>query len=220
MKKTAIVIAVLSGIAVSGTASAANSSATMKVEGTIVPAICNISLNGGTSATLSIGKINSASIGTTGIALEPQHVALNINCPGPAVVGFGVTDLGENAGSVQVNGTTSSKFFSLGKTKSGVNVGGYTVLLDSGRVDSRNIANFISTKNGENWVTLNSKPPVDGNDGTVYSWSAETGKRAPTVGLVHQVTLTVNPFINKLPQSDMSDKIEIKGEATYDLVYL
>lgn len=220
MKKTAIVMAVLSGMAVSCVANAATSRATMKIEGTIVPATCDISLNGGTSATLTLGKVSAAQlVGNSFTELPSQSVSMNVNCPSPTVVGFQAMDLGEKAGEVDLAGTKDPSLFSLGTTKSGAIAGGYFVSFGSGKVDSRNIVNFIASDTGENWSDMSGKA-ISASKKQIYSWSAESGKNAPTLGFMHQVQLQINSYINPLSDKDLSDKIDLRGEATYDLVYL
>jgi hypothetical protein len=220
MQKTAILIAMLSGITVSSVANAANSQATMKVEGSIIPATCNINLNGGTSSVLSLGKISAAQLAQRGTTELPNKVVtLNIICPAPSLVGFQVMDLGEKAGQVDLAGTISPSLFSLGTTKSGAIAGGYFIDFDSGKVDARNVVSFISSNtSGTDWKKFTGT--IDAAKKSVYSWSAASGQNAPTIGLSHQVLLKVHPYINPLSAADSADKIELRGEATYDLVYL
>ncbi|SPZ61741.1 P pilus assembly protein, pilin FimA [Serratia quinivorans] len=220
MKKTAIFIAILSGITVSNVASAANSQATMKVEGSIIPATCNINLNGSTSSVLSLGKITAAQLAQSGVTELPNKVVtLNINCPAPTVVGFQVMDLGEKAGQVDLAGVKDAGLFSLGTTKSGAIAGGYFIDLSSGKVDAKNVVSFISSNtSGTNWNKFTGM--IDAAKKSVYSWSATSGLNAPAIGLSHQVLLNVHPYINPLSGPDSADKVELRGEATYDLVYL
>ncbi|MFQ0830763.1 DUF1120 domain-containing protein [Serratia fonticola] len=220
MQKTAILIAMLSGITVSSVANAANSQATMKVEGSIVPATCNINLNGSTSSVLSLGKITAAQLAQSGTTELPNKVVtLNINCPSPTLVGFQVMDLGEKAGQVDLSGVKDVGLFSLGTTKSGAIAGGYFIGFASGKVDARNVVSFISSNtSGANWNKHTGM--IDAAKKSVYSWSATSGQNAPAIGLSHQVLLTLHPYINPLSAADSADKIELRGEATYDLVYL
>lgn len=220
MKKTAIFIAMLSGITVSSVANAANSQATMKVEGSIIPATCNINLNGSTSSVLSLGKITAAQLALSGTTDLPNKVvALNINCPAPTLVGFQVMDLGEKAGQVDLAGVKDAGLFSLGTTKSGAIAGGYFINFDSGRVDAKNVVNFIASNNsGTNWNRYTGM--IDAAKKSIYSWSTASGQNAPAIGLSHQVLLNIHPYINPLSAADSADKVELRGEATYDLVYL
>lgn len=224
MQKTAILIAMLGGITVSSVANAANSQATMKIEGSIVPATCNINLNGSTSSVLSLGKISAAQLAQSGITngiteLPNKVVTLNISCPSPTSVGFQVMDLGVKAGQVDLAGVKNAGLFSLGTTKSGAITGGYFINFDSGKVDARNVVSFISSNtSGTNWNQYTGM--IDAAKKSVYSWSATTGQNTPAIGLSHQVLLNVHPYINPLSAADLADKIELRGEATYDLVYL
>jgi hypothetical protein len=220
MQKTAILVAILSSVTVSNVANAANSQATMKVEGSIIPATCNISLNGSTSSVLSLGKISAAQLTQSGVTELPNKVVtLNIICPAPSLVGFQVMDLGEKAGQVNLGGAISPDLFSLGTTKSGAIAGGYFIDFDSGKVDARNIVSFISSNtSGTDWKKFTGT--IDAAKKSIYSWSATSGQNAPAIGLSHQVLLKVHPYINPLSAADSADKIELRGEATYDLVYL
>lgn len=221
MKKTAIVIALLSSVAASGVANAANSQATMKLEGSIIPATCNIKVNGSTSSTLSLGKITAAQLeqngGTT--LLPNKNVSLNITCPSPTFVGFQVMDLGEKAGQVELSGVKDIGLFSLGTTKSGAIVGGYFIDFESGKIDAKKVTNFISSASLDGkWSKFTGK--LDAMKKSIYSWSTESAMSYPSIGFSHEVGLTIHPYINPLSASDAADKIELSGEATYDLVYL
>lgn len=220
MKKTALIVPILSTIAFAGAAQAANSQATMKIQGTIVPATCNIDINGSTTSTLQLGKINAAITANNAIATLPSQVAtLNISCPSATMVGFAVADIAEKAGQVELNGLASPGLFSLGATPSGAIVGGYTVQMLNGIVDQKSITGFLASDNAETWRTLVSNQ-IDAKTHTLYSWSSNKGINTPSAGLKHQIRMGISPFINPLSAKDAADKIELRGEATYDLIYL
>jgi len=224
MKKTTILMAILGSLAVSGAANAANSQATMKLEGTIIPATCNINLDGGNSKALSLGKISAADVlkeGGNAYQLQEKTVHLNINCPSPTIVGFQVMDLGDKAGQVDLAGAKNSALFSLGTTKSGAISGGYLVSLSSGKIDAQTVAQFISSETGENWNIFNSENNgIDASKKTIYSWTAKSGNLAPAIGLSHSIEMEIHPYVNPLSEKDAADQINLRGEATYDLVYL
>lgn len=219
MKKTALIVSVLSTIAFAGAAQAANSQATMKIQGTIVPATCNIDLNGSTSSTLQLGKINAALANNTTVTLPSQLATLNISCPSPTSVGFSVADVAEKAGQVQLGNLASPTLFSLGATPGGAVVGGYTVQILDGKVDQNSIMGFLTSNNAETWQLLDNRQ-LDANKRAIYSWSFKQGENTPSVGLKHQISMAISPFINPLSAKDAADKIELHGEATYDLIYL
>ncbi|PRD15975.1 DUF1120 domain-containing protein [Pantoea coffeiphila] len=218
MKKKLLLVSVLSGLAISGAASAATSQVTMKLEGSIIPATCNININGGTSSTLSLGKISAAQLKPGQMfELEDKAIRLNINCPSPTMVGFQVMDLGQKAGQVDMNGTKGPSLFSLGTTKSGAIAGGYVVHLEKGTIDAQNVYNFISSETGETWQVSNGTLNSVKKD--IISWGA-TSTLSPSIGLSHQIDMSVHSYINPIAEKDISDKIDLRGEATYDLVYL
>ncbi|MEJ4045791.1 hypothetical protein [Erwinia sp. SLM-02] len=219
MKKTTILVSLVAAIATVNVATAANSTASMSITGKIVPPTCNISFNGGTSSSLTVGKINPALLSEDNFsALPALNASLSISCPTASGVGFKARDVAEGAGKTGITGMDMKEVFSLGKTPSGAAIGGYTVTMESGTIDNSKITNFLSSVSGQSWDVMNAGAALDPTSSTMYSW-ANSGQ-VPQMGRQHQINLKIQPFINATKQLSTGDAIELNGQATYDLVYL
>lgn len=221
MKKTAIIISLLAAMTTIGTANAANSHATLKIKGKIVPPTCDINFDGGNSASLDMGKVNPGLLSDNEFSPLPYLTAnLNITCPAATGVGFTATDLAAGAGKVTLLGADANGLFSLGLAKNGKTVGGYLVNLKSATVDQTTVTNFLYREGSGSW---NRSPvgmtDVDPTGQKVYSWGASNND-VPTGASRHQVQLEIRPVINAMKELGNTDNIELSGEATYDLVYL
>ncbi|MBJ9999841.1 hypothetical protein [Erwinia sp. S38] len=219
MKKMTILVSVVAAMATVNVANATNSTATMNITGKIVPPTCNISFNGGTSSSLSMGKINPGLLSEDHFSALPElKASLSISCPAATGVGFKARDVAEGAQSVKITGLDVKELFSFGNTESGTPIGGYTVSMESGTIDDSRIAHFLSSFSGQAWDDMNSGAALDPSSIFMYSWSTTT--LVPQMGRQHQINLKIQPFINATKELGTSDAIELNGQATYDLVYL
>lgn len=219
MKKTTMLVSLVAVIATVNVASAANSTATMSITGKIVPPTCNISFNGGTSSSLTLGKINPALLSEDNFSTLPAlNASLSISCPTASGVGFKARDVAEGAGKAGITGLDMKELFSLGNTPGGAPIGGYTVTMEGGTIDNSKITNFLSSVSGQSWDIMNAGSVLDPTSSTMYGWSSNGN--APQMGRQHQIDLKIQPFINATKQLGTGDAIELNGQATYDLVYL
>ncbi|MBK4725195.1 DUF1120 domain-containing protein [Pantoea agglomerans] len=222
-KKTALNLTLLAAIATSGMANA-GSQFTVKVDGMIVPASCDIG-NGSGSTTVQLGKLSADKLNTDSETMLPvKKMQLRIDCPSATAVAIQPTDVAEKAGQVSYLGMKMVDIFSLGATSDGAVIGGYIVKLDtnSTNVDQLGVSSFLSAPVGSNvWSTFdNSAHIVSGTGQNMYSWTRGSKGNAPAMGKVHTIGLEFTPFISPASTLKTSENIDIKGEATYDLVYL
>lgn len=222
-KKTALSVTLLAAIATSGMANAGKSQFTVKVDGTIVPASCDIGKGIG-STTVQLGKLSADRLNTDSETMLPvKKMQLRIDCPSATAVAIQPTDVAEKAGQVAYRGLKMVDIFSLGATSDGAVVGGYMVRLDtnSTNVDQLGVSNFLSAPVGSNvWSAFDNAHIVSGTGQKMYSWTRGSKGNAPAMGKVHTIGLEFTPFISPTSTLKTSENIEIKGEATYDLVYL
>lgn len=223
-KKTALSVTLLAAIATSGMANAGKSQLTVKVDGTIVPASCDIGKGIG-SVSIQLGKLSADRLNMNKETILPAHkMQIRIDCPSATAVAIQPADVAEKAGQVSYQGTKMADIFSLGATSDGAVIGGYMVKLDtnSTKVDQLGVSNFLSAPVGSNvWSSFdNDSNIISGTGQNMYSWTRGDKSNAPAMGKIHNIGLEFLPFISPASKLKTSEKIDIKGEATYDLVYL
>lgn len=180
LTKTALSLSLLAIMATSGMANAKNSQFTLKVEGTIVPASCDIG-NGASAKTVLLGKLQADKLNVDSETLLPSRtVSIDIQCAGLTAVGIQPTDVAEKAGQVNYMGVKAPDAFSLGATADGTVIGGYMVKLNSGetKVDNQGITSFISAPVGSGiWHNVDSSQAISSNGQNMYSWAMGNGQR-------------------------------------------
>lgn len=221
MKKTSLIASIVGCLAVSGSALAGPSQATLKLEGTLVPASCSI-YSGGVGAagtTIPLGKISFERLNQDDITqLGQKTTQVIITCPAATTVGFEMTDTAAKAGEVVIGTVKAGKMFSLGATKEDKVIGGYTITFGNASVDQKPVRSFLS-QTSDAWNVMTANDTVNPNRHEVYSWTTSS-QDLPSAGENHQVSMVIKPFINPLKDLGSADQIDIKGSATYDLVYL
>lgn len=222
-KKTALNVTLLAAIATSGMANAGKSQFTVKVDGMIVPASCDIGKGIG-STTVQLGKLSANKLNMdTETMLPVKKVQLRIDCPSATTVAIQPTDVAEKAGQVSYMGMKMVDAFSLGATSDGAVIGGYMVKFDtnSTNIDQLGVSNFITAPVGSNvWSSFANGNSLSATGQKMYSWTSASKSNAPSMGKVHNIGLEFTPFISPASKLNTSENIDIKGEATYDLVYL
>lgn len=224
-KKTALNATLLATLAASGMANAAGKSQlTVTVDGTIVPASCDIG-KGSDSTLVQLGKLSADRLNLKSETMLPvKKVQITIDCPSLTAVAFQPTDRAEKAGQVLFKNVKAPDIFSLGATSSGAVIGGYMVHFDlsSTKVDGANVSNFLSAPAGSNAWTIfdNASNLVSATGQNMYTWARGAKNTAPVLGKTHNIGLEFTPFISPASTLKTSENIYIRGEATYDLVYL
>lgn len=224
-KKTALNVTLLAAIATSGMANAGKSQFTVKVDGMIVPASCDIGKGIG-STTVQLGKLSANKLNADPNAetlLPVKKIELRIDCPSATAVAIQPTDVAEKAGQVSYMGMKMVDAFSLGATSDGAVIGGYMVKFDtnSTNIDQLGVSNFITAPVGSNvWSSFANSDSLSATGQKMYSWTSASKSNAPSMGKVHNIGLEFTPFISPASKLNTSENIDIKGEATYDLVYL
>lgn len=219
---------------------------TLKVIGTINPAACTPSLpNGGI---VDYGTILNQAIKPTGatntlVQLGQRSITLNVSCESNLSVGFTSTDnrldsrvpLSSTA-FISGSGTDHSDFsnptgtFGLGKTTAGVNIGAYTVAIDTAAVtaDGQSVDTLVSEDITSEDSTWNKVMPGLGylcstNGCTGYHKAntvAETGSLAPKAFKELSVPLLVTSAVQDNSVLGTTDVITLDGNAKISLVYL
>ncbi|MFG1173199.1 hypothetical protein AAFN90_06325 [Erwiniaceae bacterium CAU 1747] len=219
-KKTVLTASLFAAIASSGMANASKSQLTVKLEGTILPASCEIA-QGGNATTLSLGKISASKLNDNSETHLPEVTTkIDIICPAQTAISIQPTDVAEKAGQVVFMGMVQPAMFSLGATSDGRVIGGYFVKLQSSsKVDGHAVKKFISAPMGSTVWSDASQEPLDASGKKMYSWS-EAADSSPALGKTHSIDLKFSPFISPASTLNTAETIQLRGEATYDLVYL
>ncbi len=230
-------IVTLSGALAAGfiaTAAQAQTTAELKITGTITPPACTITL--GKGGTADFGSFSYSTLKPNGTKLAEQLVDLTVACEGPARVGLNIVDnrasskiakadvdAGEWSSSAQAIGDTH--IFGLGSVTTTdnrqVKVGGAMVGFKGGVVNVDGTANsgVIYSADKTTWA----------NDATLRQFMSPTqtysflkGATGNTPVAIQNVqgTLSVVSTINKNSLLPSGQSIKLDGSATISLVYL
>jgi hypothetical protein len=207
--------------AVCGSAMAADSTADLKVIGTIVPPACTPSLSGG--GTLDWGDISTASLEQTyPTALPIKTTDLTVTCDADGRVAFTATD--NRAGSNTANLTYA---YGLGKTDANngnVKLGYFlldrvdnasTTTVDGQSADmTRRVKGTTAWEKGS---TPQSQVNINSNMETTWTKDSTAATVQPAVGKVFNMRLRVQPHIAS--GIAVKDAKKLDGNVTLSLVY-
>lgn len=202
-------------LAASSSASAAES-ATLEVTGTITPPPCTIGLDG--TGMVNLGEIKTESLSTTvPTKLTTQSTDLSVSCPGKSQFAISAVDarsanLVDAAVGVAKTGATSDQAFGLG-SEDGQDVGAYVISLASPITDNGS-SSMITRTSGGSWSAATVLQPGDGQQ---TAWG---NNQAVTATKDAKVTLNVDAAIASLSELDLSNSIDIQGQATIELTVL
>ncbi|MFJ7311489.1 DUF1120 domain-containing protein [Pseudomonas sp. NPDC098747] len=177
--------------------------------GTITPAACNITIDGGD---IDLGSISAKDLSATERTYLPTvNKNLTVQCSSATLVGINAIN---NTVSTDLEGDD----FGLGQDANGNSYGWFNIQLQTPTLDSAPGTVLRSTVSGLTWGASN--PDVLFHDATsVTSWSTSGGAAPATVTLLNQ-PIVIKPIIFPEKTFDTSSEITLNGSATIELVYL
>lgn len=203
----------------------------INVTGKIIPAACEVIIEGG--GNFDYGLIDKKSIaGSTNKILPVKSAGLTIACPAPMKVGLRGTDnrngtqMEPNVAVMLFPGAMFGRYswqnaFGLGLDPSGNPVGLWTAHLASLSTESEPTVKHISRRASGDWNDLSPEFTFFSGDYTdvVHSVS-RPDEKTPLAFTTLQATLEVRAAINRPHNLDLSQPVALDGSMTVELVYL
>ncbi|WP_421507014.1 hypothetical protein [Erwinia rhapontici] len=229
MKKITTLAALIIGFIASGQA-LAGGSATLEVKAAIAPGACSVELP---NASLEWDDINPESLNHhlyTDLPAKP--LTLNVSCP--AKMMFAVKAIDNAQTGIPPNGpepSMKSNYFELRPITPGKKapIAGYSIkaLTVGSTADKAKATAFVTFKNGK-W---NEKPDnadyvyfpssALGNDAALdISTSDSQTKYLRDSAMNKSFSLEINPWIGPVPDVAWGNDVELKGSATFEVVYI
>lgn len=217
MRKTrlALTSAALLLLAASGATQAADS-ATLSVIGSIAPVGCTPSFSDG--GVVDYGNILSDSLNATSTtALPRKEISFSVTCSAATKVGYTVMD--------NRAGTASSGYSynaGLGLDGGGNKIGNYVVVpakATSSVADGNNVDVIRSNDNGATFALMNPDTGLDVNGSQWITWAVPSTTTPATFTTVSN-NLIILGSIARSDSLDLSNDINLDGNATFTLVYL
>jgi len=214
-RKTIIPFSLTALVFISAVSHAATSQASLKLDGEILPASCDMAIENG--GTIRLGKPSPVAAPSEQgyFALPERTIGINIQCPGSTSFGIRTTDITSNAGQIRLDGAEINTVFSLGETAKGEAIGGYSAIIDKSRslIDGKPLEKIIvSQDQGNSWQSTQGHLTSQGK--SVYSWGEQS---RPLNAKTVKLGLTISPFLLK---NNYSDAVKIDGITSFELVYL
>lgn len=226
VKKTSFALVVL---AVTSTAALANS-IDVKVVGTISPAACTPALAGG--GTIDYGVIAASSLkGDTLNQLNKKQLDFSITCEAPTKIALralngrpntaaGTTETGEFGGGVPDGISNELGQFVFGLGLDGESkVGGYTIALQDVSIDGKEAAHLTRIDGSDTWTRA--------TEGRALAWDRAFESSFTLGDAIEPVAFTtlagklsVEAYLNKTSELDLSKPVKLDGLTTLELVYL
>lgn len=197
--------------------------ADLNVKGYIAPASCSFTI---TNSVIDYGRIDPNTLSPTSYTkLGRKSTPSAIRCGSPAHAKIGVKVVDNRSGS-RIAGLMTSQFgsgyrdnynYGLGATAKGQKIGGYVVHLRNSVADGKPAYVITDEGYGGTWDPRSSE--ALGHTANISSW--RTGA-AFTPAQVNTVTgnLEVQAVINKTAELDLSNQVNLDGQATLELRYL
>jgi type 1 fimbria pilin len=194
----------------------------MTVVGKISPTPCTLDFDGGNSLDFEETKASALSK-TDYTVLTTKQTAAVIDCIAPIKIGFSVVDdraasaISDAAMKKAIAVGTDNNLYGLG-TAGTVSIGSYSIDISTiATVDNTQATNNVySTDSGKTW-TKNEKWLTPGAN---YIYSAGSASAGPTVGAKYRFPMTVRAALNKVTVLNVVNKIDLNGQATFELKYL
>ena len=205
----------------------------VRVTGTITPTACTPTLSGG--GTIDYGAINPTTLSATSFNVLPEKTLdFIIACDAPAKIAIkginqrkgsvaGATENGNSTAPSPVQIFSRDKVGVVGLGKDGTkNIGGYglRILPSSVLADSQSVDSLAKAFSQAGWVNIPSSGDVFDNTYTrMTSWSLP-GTLDPLAFKTLSGKLSVQAYINKASELDMTKPIALDGLTTIELIYL
>jgi len=231
-------IAAVTGVLAAGSfvASAhAQTTAELRITGTITPPACTITLGG--NGTADFGNIGHHQLKANGTKLNERTVDLKVACEGPARVGLNIVDNRASSKIVKADADAAewassapaigdAYIFGLGTATSTdnqqVKIGGAMFGFKGGvvTVDGTTNSQVIYSSNKTTWANDATARQFMSPAQTYSFLRGSTGALTPVAITNVEGTLSVVSTINKTSLLPSGQQIKLDGSATISLVYL
>lgn len=207
----------------------------VKVNGTIMPAGCTPSLSNG--GVLDYGDIPFSQLSETNYThLGVRDVSLTINCGAPIKFAIeakngrpgtlaGSSELGPNsvgAAPITLHGSSSQNaVVGLGYGTNNTKIGGYSILMKDVVADGSATAPIMSQDYGESWLGASGNANLYHRSAPVIVGAAlNSGSRQIGAFKTVTATISVDSYINKQSELDLSSPVKLDGLTTLEIYYL
>lgn len=230
MKKLLVATAV--AMTLSATAHAADSTAMLKLEGTLTNEPCVGSISGGGTVDFGTKRIAELSATDTN-QLGSLDTSFTITCSAPTKMGWYINDnRADSRASLTVQGGfidgetgwRSESTFGVGKTAGGTKIGSYTVSVDTANsVADGNIKEILSTNTDTapnyDWslFNVNSLDIINSNGGAAYTTGSNDTPEAFTTATF---PLRISLAVDSTDILAITEDTPIDGDATITMFYL
>lgn len=230
-KKTMLVAALL----ICGIRSALAVSVDVNISGTVIPTACTPTLSGG--GVIDYGSIRANTLSADAYTVLPEmKLDFAINCDAPARVAIhavndrpgtmaGVTEAANGVAPVPaaIFGGSAGMFDGVGLGMDGTTrIGGYGmhIRMSSVMADGVGVVTLISDST-DGSAAWNGSPAggVYHTTPRIISWGA-TGSTTPTAFQTLTGSISVQAYINRASELDLSHSVNLDGQTTLELVYL
>lgn len=228
MKKLLVATAV--AMTLSAAAHAADSTAVLKLTGTLTNEPCMPSLSGGGTVDFGTKNIDELSATETN-QLGSKDLTLTIVCAAPTKMGWAITDnRSDTKKSMSVKGGWqadesafgSNVLFGVGKTAGGVNMGAYSVSMDTTNSTADGVIKPVIYgtdvgEDGTQWLLFDDFDFANSGGSQVYTVSDGASPIAFTTAVFPlRISLAVQPTDTLA----ISEETPIDGQATLTMYYL
>ena len=183
----------------------------LKVQGTIVPPSCTISLSN--NGAVDYGQVDLATLNDAPNALPTKNVDVGIVCASAAKVATSVTE--DRPGTSM---TVGNAYFGLNNTSNNIAIGEYQVFAENGLADTVT-ATVISSANGATWISPTGGVPVEHGTGQKIT-SVGTTAGGPASATTSSWTLRIESTLNSTSNLAITGTESIDGQMTLTLMYL
>lgn len=217
-------ILLATAVALASTSAFADSTAVMKVKGTLTNSACTAELGNG--GVIDYGYIRLGELSaTTNNIIGQKQIPVSINCTAATKLGFTVTDnRGDSNPQLPVdiagnaNQTVKYYTYGVGKTTDGVKIGNYGMWMTDITADGKTVD---SIANNHDWPSTSwKKTGIPRSDAFQTIAFAQTGTLTPMAITNATFNFNTNLVIRDTTTLAVTDDTALDGQNTLTLVYL
>lgn len=217
-------ILLATAVALASTSAFADSTAVMKVKGTLTNSACTAELGNG--GVIDYGYIRLGELSaTTNNIIGQKQIPVSINCTAATKLGFTVTDnRGDSNPQLPVdiagnaNQTVKYYTYGVGKTADGVKIGNYGMWMTNITADGKTVD---SIANNHDWPSTSwKKTGIPRSDAFQTIAFATTGTTTPLAITNATFNFNTNLVIRDTTTLAVTDDTALDGQNTLTLVYL
>ncbi|KLP53146.1 hypothetical protein ABR39_21260 [Enterobacter genomosp. O] len=217
-------ILLATAVALASTSAFADSTAVMKVKGTLTNSACTAELGNG--GVIDYGYIRLGELSaTTNNIIGQKQIPVSINCTAATKLGFTVTDnRGDSNPQLPVdiagnaNQTVKYYTYGVGKTTDGVKIGNYGMWMTDITADGKTVD---SIANNHDWPSTSwKKTGIPRSDAFQTIAFATTGTTTPLAITNATFNFNTNLVIRDTTTLAVTDDTALDGQNTLTLVYL